>query len=365
MKRLQHDEQVDDLFAGSQRRGGITQKALFIGGSLNQTRMMHKIASQMAGVECFFTPYYTEGMLKLLQRRGLLDFTILGGRHREATLGYLNDHQLPLDNEGKTHKYDLVVTCTDGIVQPNIRKPRLLLVQEGMMDSIDLTFHLVRQLRLPRWLANTSATGLSDAYDVFCVASHGYRDWFIERGVKPSKIAITGIPNFDNMEQFQSRPFPVRDYVLVATSNARETFKRDNRMKFLRDVKRIAKGRSIIYKLHPNEKAERARREILRVTPEALILIDGDVDAMIAHCEVLITQYSSVTFTGLALGKEVHSYLDLDELRRLLPIQNGGASARKIADVCHRLLATPMSEVERLRAQGPHRRPSWLPADAV
>jgi hypothetical protein len=347
------------------RSNPMTQKVLLLGGSLNQTRMMHKIASEMEDVDCFFTPYYTEGFLKILQRRGLLDFTILGGRHREATLKYFEDNNLLLDNEGKANDYDLVVTCTDGIIQPNIRNKRLLLVQEGMMDSIDFTFHLVKHLKLPRWLANTSTTGLSDAYDVFCVASKGYRDWFVERGVNPSKILITGIPNFDNVEQFQDTAFPLRNYVLVATSNARETFKRDKRMKFIRGVKRIANGRTIIYKLHPNENVKRARREILSITPDAMILTDGNVDVMIAHCEVLITQYSSVTFTGLALGKEVHSYLDIEELGRLLPIQNGGSSAKKIAEVCFRLLHTPMSEIERLRQTGPQLRPSWLPADAV
>ena len=30
----------------------------------------------------------------------------------------------------------------------------------------------------------------------FCVASEGYRDLFISKGVKPEKIYVTGIPNF-------------------------------------------------------------------------------------------------------------------------------------------------------------------------
>jgi hypothetical protein len=33
----------------------------------------------------------------------------------------------------------------------------------------------------------------------------------------------------------------------------------------------------------------------------------------------------------------VHSYFDVDELRRLCPVQNGD-SARRIADVCRELL---------------------------
>ena len=42
---------------------------------------------------------------------------------------------------------------------------------------------------------------------------------------------------------------------------------------------------------------------------------------------------------GLALGKEVHSDFDLDELKNLLPIQNKGRSALNIAHVGRRLLA--------------------------
>ena len=64
---------------------------------------------------------------------------------------------------------------------------------------------------------------------------------------------------------------------------------------------------------------------------------------MIANCDVLVTQFSSTAYVGLALGKEVHSYFDVDELRRLCPVQNGD-SARRIADVCRELLGlTPPS----------------------
>jgi hypothetical protein len=65
---------------------------------------------------------------------------------------------------------------------------------------------------------------------------------------------------------------------------------------------------------------------------------------MIANCDVLVTQYSSTVFVGLALGKECHSYFDLGELRRLLPLQNASA-ARNIAAVCRDVLAGAPSPV--------------------
>jgi hypothetical protein len=60
---------------------------------------------------------------------------------------------------------------------------------------------------------------------------------------------------------------------------------------------------------------------------------------MIANCDILITQYSSVAYIGLALGKEVHSYFNIEELKRLMPIQNGGRSAENIAHACMEFLA--------------------------
>ena len=67
---------------------------------------------------------------------------------------------------------------------------------------------------------------------------------------------------------------------------------------------------------------------------------------MIANCDVLIAQNSSVVYTGLALGKEVYSYLDDEMLKKLLPIQNGGKSAERIAEVCRQLVNTPLAKVK-------------------
>jgi hypothetical protein len=314
------------------------EKILFICGSLNQTTMLHKIANQLSEYDCYFTPYYADGLLGWLSQKGLTGFTILGGKHRRATERYLVQNHLPIDFGGKNHNYDLVVTGSDLLVQRNLRNKKVVLVQEGMIVPEGPMYHLVRSLKLPRWLADTSMTGLSDAYDIFCVASQGYRDLFIRKGVKPEKIAMTGIPNFDNAELYLENDFPHYNYVLVATSPLREVFQWDDRVKFIQQAYKIAAGRKMIFKLHPNEKVGRARREIRRHAPGALIYFDGNTNHMIANCEVLITQFSSVVFVGLALGKKVYSYLDLDTLKKLLPIQNGGASARRIAEICRNII---------------------------
>ncbi len=59
---------------------------------------------------------------------------------------------------------------------------------------------------------------------------------------------------------------------------------------------------------------------------------------MVANFEVLITQYSTLSYVGLELGKEVHSYFDINELKKLAPLQNGGTSSIRIADVCRKYI---------------------------
>lgn len=320
-------------------RGG-RRRVLFICGSLNQTTQLHQVAKHLTDVDPSYTPYYADGMIGWLSRRGALDFTILGpgSRFRRMTDEYLRDHHLPVDEEGRTGPYDLVVTCSDLLVQANIRRLPIVLVQEGMTDPRNLAFHLVRRLGLPRWVASTSTTGLSRAYRKFCVASEGYRRHFASAGIPERLMVVTGIPNFDDCARYLHNDFPHRDYVLVATSDARETLKRDDREGFLARVGTIAAGRPLIFKLHPNENPERATAEIQARFPDALVFRDGNTNHMIANCRVLVTQYSSCVFVGLALGKECHSYFDLGELRRLLPNQNGGTSAARIAAVCRTVL---------------------------
>jgi galactitol-specific phosphotransferase system IIB component len=314
------------------------KKILFICGSLNQTTQMHQIARHLTDHYCYFTPYYGDGLINTLTRAGLLDFTILGGPFRHTTERYFQEHLCPIDYEGKTNNYDLVVTCSDLIVQKNIREKKIILVQEGMTDPENIVYHLVKRLGMPRYLASTSTTGLSNVYHKFCVASEGYRDLFIGKGVSPEKIVVTGIPNFDNARQYLHNDFPHRNYVLVATSDARETFKFDNRRAFLKKALEIAGDRQIIFKLHPNENVRRSSGEIKKFAPHALIFHDGNAHHMVANCNTLITQYSSLAFTGIALDKEVHSYFDGNLLKQLTPVQNGGNSSKNIADVCRSYL---------------------------
>ncbi|MBK7937155.1 MAG: hypothetical protein IPJ82_08665 [Lewinellaceae bacterium] len=316
----------------------MAKKILFIGGSLNQTTMMHRVARELPEYEHWFTPYYADGFVKILAKNRFLDFTILGGGARRATEAFLYEKKVQLDDRGARHNYDLVVTCSDLIVPKNIRNKPFILVQEGMLTPENAVYHTVKNFRLPRYLGNTSMTGLSHAYQKFCVASEGFRDIFIRKGVDPERIVVTGIPNFDDLDQYKQNVFPYRDFVLGATSCLRESFQYENRPAFIRKVLGVADGRQVIFKLHPNENHPRALREIERYGSGAITFTGGNVHHMIANCSALVTKYSSVMLVALGMDKPVHSDLEPTFAEQLRPVQNRGTSAKRIADICRHYL---------------------------
>jgi len=317
----------------------MKKKILFICGSLNQTTIMFQISRYFEDSECYFTPFYADGIIRLFAEQGLLDFTILGGKFKKDTLNFLASNNLLVDYRGKDNNYDLVFTCTDLIIPKNIRAKKVILVQEGMTDPENLLYYIVKNFKLPRYLASTSMTGLSNQYNYFCVASEGYKKHFIRKGIKEEKLLVTGIPNFDNAKKYLTNRFPYKNYVLVATSDMRETLRYENRKETIINALSIAKEKQLIFKLHPNENFKRAIAEIAEYAPNAIVFTDGNTSEMIANCDVLITKFSSVVYIGLALGKTVYSDFNLEHLKELLPIQNDGLSAYNIAQVGKELIS--------------------------
>src|SRR5262249_43077567 len=162
----------------------------FICGNHNHTTMMHAIARELPDCDRTFTPYYCDDdtVLDWLRRFGMLEFVALGHEFRADCTRYLREHGLAIDLGGKRKRYGLVVTCSDLIVPSNVAPAPLVGVQEGMIDP-QLFFWSVMQrlpwLKLPRWAAGTACTGLSHAYERYCVASDGYRADFVARGCDP------------------------------------------------------------------------------------------------------------------------------------------------------------------------------------
>ena len=204
-----------------------------------------------------------------------------------------------------------------------------------MTDPVSPWAKMIKKLKLPPYMAlKTSLNGSSNKADIYCVASDGYRDYFSAMGTDIEKIAVTGIPNYDNAQEFVENDFPHKDYVLVCTSDIREQKFSEDRLGFIEKCIEIANGKPLFFKLHPNEKWDRAYSEIIQYAPKGTkVFQDEDTNKMIANCSELITQYSSVVYIGIALGKPVHSYFNIEALKKQLPIQNEGTSAYQIASI--------------------------------
>ncbi|MEL6390968.1 MAG: hypothetical protein AAFQ02_12490 [Bacteroidota bacterium] len=321
------------------------KKVLHIVGSLNQTKQLYKVSQQLPDFDHYFCQFFGSGaIVKWISESGIVDNTILGtnSTFRQAQKEFLDSVGAKYDYRASTlgNMYDLVFMCSDIMVPREIDHVLKVWVQEGMTDPLSFTARMVKRLGLPYWLSgDTSLNGSSNRCDLYCVASEGYGRQIVTLGTDEEKIHVTGIPNFDNCAEFLNNDFPHQGYVLICTSDMREVNKKDDRRGFLQNCKRIAAGRPMIVKLHPNEIVERATREIRdELGPEVQIYTEGNTDHMIANCVELITQYSTVVYIGMALGIPVHSYFDLAELQSKLPIQNGGTSASEIARLARQLI---------------------------
>ncbi len=324
------------------------KKILYICGSMNQTTQMHKISLELPEYEAYFSPFFATGFLGFLNRLKLVEYTILGGEVKQNALNYIRENKLNLDYRGRNDDYDLVIISQDITFPSNLKKFKTILVQEGMTDPPDWRYHVTRFLHLYRWCASTSMTGLSHQYDFFCVASEGFREQFIERGINPNKIRVTGIPNFDNIiNEMKKLKFEHKNFVLVATSDIRETLKYENRKKLIEFAVKIANGRKLIFKLHPNENVKKRIAEIKKYAPDALVYHGASIDPLLANCDVFITKFSSTLFPAFVLGKEVHCAINNEELQKLVPIQNNGTSAKNIAEVAKELLESSPSVIRK------------------
>src|SRR5262249_21298255 len=116
-----------------------------------------------------------------------------------------------------------------------------------------------------------------------------------------------------------------------------------DRKAFITRCVELAAGRPLVFKFHPNERMQRAVAEVERWAPGSRCLTDGSGEELAAHCDVLVTEWSTPPLVGRALGKEPHTCRDRDEIPRPLPLQHGRAAAN-IARVCRAVLGLAPSE---------------------
>lgn len=318
----------------------VKKRIIFMIGSPNQTLQMFKIYEHLKDkYDCYFTQIFSNHPLyPIVAKTGLFNKTILSGRFKELADKFLIDHHLKNDYKTKVYNnsYDLAVVCTDLFITKVLLRTKTIFIQEGMTDPMTWWNRVVNFMGWEGYLGfNTALNGGNNKCDIYCVASERYAEDMSKLGTPKEKFVVTGIPNYDGAASFLENNFPLKDYVLVCSSDLRETGRIHNRRKFIKKCLEIAQGRQLVWKLHPNENYERAAREIREEAGEDVpIYLDGPTESMIANCSELITQYSSVVYIGLALGKKCHSYFPLDEIKAKTPVQTGGRSAKIIADLC-------------------------------
>lgn len=313
---------------------------LCLGGSRNQTSQLHQIACHLEkDYNIYYSQIFGEGFLyKAAAEIGFFDNTVLGrdSSFTKASQQYLKLHELNYDYRGRSKgiKYDLALLSTDMIVPKSFKKIKTVWIQEGMIDPITNFGKLVKKLGLPAYAtASTALNGTSNSADLYFAMSRGYKEYFTTYGTQSEKILVTGVPNFDNIHALLETSYNESGFVLVATSDIRELGGNDDRTFLINEAIKIANGRKIIFKPHPNENIERVISEIRSIIPHAHIITEPIIDILIAHCDVLITQYSSCVYQGLVLGKKVYSYFPIEELEFKKPIQNGGKSAVIISNI--------------------------------
>jgi hypothetical protein len=319
----------------------VKKKILFYCGSVNQTSQLYQVSQFLSDdYDCWFTPAYAENWERHVINMGWVDVAIVGRPRVRQCLDMLESRNCQIDYKLKRSKeFDLVYLCTD-IYQPkSYRRYKRIVVQEGFIIPEDWRGPIIKRMNWTYGWGDTQLTALTDEYDYFCTAGEGYKQFFINRGANPGKLVPTGVPNFDNLETHLDNDFPQKDFALIITSAIREGVGTENRMKYLRYALDKADGREVIFKLHPHEKHGRASREIRRLTKEGTILTSGNTEHMIANSACVIARASTVIMTALALDKPVYSpEYRQEELRLFRPKQNGGDSARVIADLGRKIL---------------------------
>lgn len=342
------------------------KKILFIIGSPNQAQQMHSIYLHLKDeYDCYFTQFFPDDwIMHTTLWLGTLENTIISGKFKEMGEKFVEDNGLQYDYAGSTlgNKYDLVFMCTDMSYPKVARETKSIWIQEGMTDPITPWAKVVKKLKIPSYISmNTSLNGSTNRADIYCAASEGYKEHFVEMGTDASRIVVTGIPNYDNAAEFLENDFPYHNYVLACTSDIREQRFKDDREGFIKNCVEIAAGRPLFFKLHPNEDYQRASSEIKEFAPEGTkVFQEENTNHLIANCCELITQYSTVVYLGMALGKKVHSYFEIDKLQRLMPIQNNGTSAEKIAEIAKGYIHFQGTGKEFLRQFKTYKKPALV-----
>lgn len=120
-----------------------------------------------------------------------------------------------------------------------------------------------------------------------------------------------------NRQRYRLNDFADKGYVLCRTSDVRRLLVEDRKSsRSVREGRRRAQ-QAALYGF--TSTSCWLLDEIKSRVPNARVFTSGSAEEMVANCDTLVCKYSTLAYVGLALGKEVFSLFDLEELKACSP----------------------------------------------
>jgi len=118
------------------------KKILFIGGSLNQTRIAHAVYGHLSeDYEARFSPYYCDGFLRVLQQKRPPSTSASSGGSSATGRWPISGNTISRSTRAGGRGITIwSFTTTDLLIQKNIRNKPVILIQEGMTDPENMLF---------------------------------------------------------------------------------------------------------------------------------------------------------------------------------------------------------------------------------
>lgn len=131
------------------------------------------------------------------------------------------------------------------------------------------------------------------------------RDWFIERGVAPQQIVITGQPRFQRADPATSATITTPELpftVLIATQPLGASFQQALAQAVLQAAAELPNVRFVI-RPHPDEPSEWYTSLVAAAQAQNIVLERGDLAAALRRAAVVVVHSSTVGLEGLLLQK--------------------------------------------------------------
>jgi len=151
--------------------------------------------------------------------------------------------------------------------------------------------------------------------DALAVMGEKIKDIYMESGIEPERIAVTGAAHFDQLfnrnKKHDARVLsecginPNNKIIIFATQPSSIPEIEDMLFGIISAIRKI-KDFQLVVKTHPDENAMPYKVIIERYMDSRIHFVtDIDLYALINHCELLITKYSTTALEAMMIGKPV------------------------------------------------------------